>query len=243
MNMRLLTALFSPRSSPACWRVGSRLSGYVDGVLAHAERREVSVHLRECGKCALRYEELSRTRGLVKKLPSMAPPSELSVRLREMALQEAACRRSIAHDESMAQFALEGMKQRASNLMRPLALPFAGGLVSAMVLFSMLVPSFPAGTARNLSNDVPTAFYQEPSVKSVAPFSISDDEIVVEVMLDDQGQVIDYSLPQGKVNAEIRSEIENTLLFARFTPALSFGQPMAGKLLLSFRRSRIDVKG
>jgi len=88
--MRLLTALFSPRSSPACWRVGSRLSGYVDGVLAHAERREVSVHLRECGKCALRYEELSRTRGLVKKLPSMAPPSELSVRLREMALQEAA---------------------------------------------------------------------------------------------------------------------------------------------------------
>lgn len=243
MNMRLLTALFSPRISPACWRVGSRLSAYVDGALAHAARREVSVHLRECRKCALRYEELSRTRDLMKKLPSMAPPPQLSARLRAMASKEAAHRRTAAHQESMAQFAMEGMKLRMSNLMRPLALPFAGGLVSAMVLFSMLVPSFPAGAARNMSNDVPTAFYQEPSVKSVAPFGISDDEIVVEVMLDDQGQVIGYNLPQGKVNAEIRSEIENTLLFARFTPALSFGQPMAGKLLLSFRRSRIDVKG
>ena len=39
------------------------------------------------------------------------------------------------------------------NLMRPLALPFAGGLLSALVLFSMLVPTF--GFRPSVRNDVP----------------------------------------------------------------------------------------
>ena len=39
------------------------------------------------------------------------------------------------------------------NLMRPMALPFAGGVLSALVMFAMLVPSlaFP----HNFRNDVP----------------------------------------------------------------------------------------
>ena len=45
------------------------------------------------------------------------------------------------------------------------------------------------------------------------------------------------------INEALRREIENNLLFARFTPAMAFGQPKQGKLLVSFRRSHIDVKG
>jgi len=125
--------------------------------------------------------------------------------------------------------------------MQPLAIPLAGGLTSSLMLFAMLAPSYP-GVARASVDDVPTAFYQEPSVKSIAPFGLSNDEVTVELTLDETGQVIDYYLPD-KASEELRREVENTLLFARFTPALAFGQPTTGRLRISFRRSHIDVKG
>lgn len=240
--MSLLTALLSPNHSLACWRVGGKLSAYADGVLSNAERRGVSVHLRECRACGSRHEELMRTRSALKRLPPVAPPDELNTKLQELAVQEALFRQNVLRGESAMQFSWDSLKVRASNAMRPLAIPFAGGLVSALVLFSMLVPAYP-GAARFTANDVPTSFHQEPTVKSVAPFALSDDDLEVEITVDDQGHVIDYSLPQGKVSAELRREIENSLLFTRFTPAMSFGQPTTGRIRLSFRRSYIDVKG
>jgi hypothetical protein len=236
-----------------CRRIDGMLSGFADGVLAHAERREVAVHLRECDRCARRQEELTRSRMLLKALPVKTPPALLTARLSMLASREAALRRTEVRRDYDSGFAWSGWKQRAENLMRPLAIPFAGGLVSALVLFSMLVPTYPVIARAAVNGDVPTAFYQEPSVKidvlqnllrqSWAPFGISDDEVVVELFLDEQGQVIDYKIPRDKTSPELRREIENTLLFARFTPALSFGQPINGKLRLTFRRSHIDVKG
>ena len=41
----------------------------------------------------------------------------------------------------------------------------------------------------------------------------------------------------------IRRNIESSLLFTKFTPATTFGQPMSGKIRLSFRNSSINVKG
>jgi hypothetical protein len=39
-------------------------------------------------------------------------------------------------------------------------------------------------------------------------------------------------------------EIENNLvLFSRFAPATVFGRPTWGKVLVSFRRSQISVRG
>jgi hypothetical protein len=65
----------------------------------------------------------------------------------------------------------------------------------------------------------------------------------VEVVINEEGRVVDYTLPAVPANSSLRREIENNLLFVRFTPAMSFGQPTTGRLRLSFRRSQIDVKG
>ena len=230
-------------SSKPCTRLSRLLSAYVDGVLPNAERREVSVHIRECRTCKERYEQLEQARALVKRLPARTPPADLAARLRSMAASESARRRSEVVRVNPVRFAWQAIQIRMENLMRPLAIPFAGGMVSAMVLFSMLVPTYPVVAARTMLEDVPTALYQEPTVKSVAPFAFADQEFLVEVTIDEQGQVIDYKLPQGTESEELKREIENTLLFARFTPALAFGQPTAGKVRLSFRRSFIDVKG
>lgn len=218
------------------------LSAYVDGVLPNAERREVSVHIRSCHSCRLQFEQLEQARHLLKRLPRHAPPSLLAEKLRGLAATESARRRADLSRVNPIRYAWQAASVRLENLMRPLAIPFAGGMVSAMVLFSMLVPTYPI-VARTVLEDVPTVLYQEPTVKSVAPFAFADQEFLVEVTIDELGQVIDYKLPQGTESEELKREIENTLLFARFTPALAFGQPTAGKVRLSFRRSFIDVKG
>lgn len=233
---------FSSRST-TCRRTATLLSAYVDEALPHAERREVAVHVRECASCESRYRELAATRKLVKRLPLRTPPPELNAKLRQLAAQASAARREELLGQGAVRFAWQSVRLRMQNVMQPLAIPFAGGLVSALVLFSMLVPTYPAAAAKNTSPDVPSAFYQGPSLKSIAPFASYGDEFVVEVTIDEQGQVIDYTLPEGKVSAETKREIENTLLFVRFNPATFFFQPTSGKIRLSFSRSRIDVKG
>jgi len=136
------------------------------------------------------------------------------------------------------------MKLWTDNLMRPLAIPTAGGFASALVLFSafasgITIPSVPG------SADVPTGLYTEASVKSYLPLGFESGDVVVELTIDDQGRVVDYTLPNlpHTGSREAMRNIANHLLFTQFTPATSFGQPLAGKVRLWFRSSRIDVKG
>ncbi len=127
------------------------------------------------------------------------------------------------------------------NMMRPLALPFAGGLVSAVLLFGMLVPSFAA--KRDLSNDVRVDRFTEPAVKQWDPFSLPDTDCAVEVVVDEQGRMIDYTIDAKSSvanNAEFRRLIENKLLFISFTPATTYGQPTTGRVFIYF--SGLHVK-
>ena len=128
-------------SSKPCTRLSRLLSAYVDGVLPNAERREVSVHIRECRTCKERYEQLEQARALVKRLPARTPPADLAARLRSMAASESARRRSEIARVNPVRFAWQAIQIRMENLRRPLAIPFAVGMVSAMVIFSMRGPT------------------------------------------------------------------------------------------------------
>jgi hypothetical protein len=124
------------------------------------------------------------------------------------------------------------------NLMRPMALPFAGGVLSALVMFAMLVPSlaFP----HNFRNDVPLwVLYTDPALQEMNPVDAGD-EIVVEVTIDERGRVQGYVVTRGHMTPEIEN---NLILFSRFAPATVFGRPTWGRVLVSFRRSQISVRG
>ena len=130
------------------------------------------------------------------------------------------------------------MKLWVDNLMRPLALPFAGGLASALFIFGTLVPNL--GALRTSTNDRPTALLTEAAVDNVADFgsrSKTNDDTLIEVEINGQGRMVDYSVLQGKMTGEIG----NFLLFTTFTPATIFLQPTSGKIVI--RRSQIVVKG
>ena len=229
-----------------CQSVEKLLSAYRDGYLPESEKRELQSHLAGCRQCAQLEQQLDHLRTVLRGLPALTPPRDLSMSLRVMASYA----RIHPHWRTRIDRSLKLWSDRAQlwmdNLMRPLALPFLGGLVSAVVLFSMLTPRF-ASQQNPAIKDVPTALYTAATVKSMAPFGLSDEEILVEVTIDEQGRMADYSIPRGQATVlkdpQLRRSIETTLLFARFTPATSFGQPRYGKIRISFHRSRIDVTG
>lgn len=134
----------------------------------------------------------------------------------------------------------------ATNLMRPLALPFAGGVFSTVVLFSMwMIPTYPV-RGSSTSSDVPTALFTEATVDRIGPVGAAGEDVIVDVTVNDQGRMVDYTIVSGYSDlndASLKRSIETILLFTTFTPATALGQPVSGKMRLLLSKSHVDVKG
>ena len=131
--------------------------------------------------------------------------------------------------------------------MRPFAIPAFGGVVSAILLFCMIAPLVARNVARN-SLDVPTGLYTEASIKGVLPLGLDAEDVDVEVNIDENGSMIDYSVADSQRTEferfpGLQRNLESHLLTMKFTPATAFGQPVGAKIRLTFRNTRIDVKG
>lgn len=221
-----------------CRKVRTKLLAEFDQLTPDSERQAVAAHLRVCRSCSEEGAERERIRAAMRALPRMAPPAELAVQLRTLAARERQRRREswIKGFATSARLAFDG-------LMRPLAVPLAGGICSALLLFALLVPSFAWVPSEK---DVPTGLSTEATVKSMAPIGFSDGEAVVDVTIDDQGRMVDFDIVRDsgvEINQSFRRSVENALLFTVFTPRTAFGQPVGGKLRLTFRSSSVEVKG
>ena len=172
-------------------------------------------------------------------------PASLTFSLRSVASREASRQRRFTSFRTWLRHSYEECAFVVNELMRPIALPATGGLASAVLLFSMVMTNF-QGIVRQPVNDIPIAITTEPSGKSLL-MDASEAEIFVDVFVDENGRVIDYSLPDGfgsMNSSQLRRKLENTLLFTEFNPGTIFGQPTAGWVRVKYRgRSEIDVKG
>ncbi len=225
----------------SCQTVQKFASAYLDRKLAGADREDVSRHLASCRECAAHLEQIGGLRKMLRSIPAAVPPPYLASRLQVLASHERA--RRLARMTWPARF--EHLTGRlalfANNLMRPLALPFAGGVLSALCLFGILVPSLLFQF--NFHNDVPTAFYTEASLSDTTPAGFMDDETVVELTINEKGQITDYTVTSGKLDSASQTKLANLVMFSTGTPATLFGYATPGKVLVSFRRSQISVRG
>ncbi len=180
----------------------------------------------------------------LRTLPKLNPPRELTDRLMVMASKEALRRRRRVSFRSWFDYCSETAGLLFNNLMRPYAVPFAGGLVSALVLFALIAPTLQV--KRQVTDDAPSPFSTEASLESSFSFNLTDEDIVVDVQIDEQGRVTGYTIPRGQHWASspaLLRSLENTLLMTKFTPATFFGQPATGKTRIKLLRSRLDVRG
>jgi len=181
-------------------------------------------------------ETLSRA---LRSLPRRQPPAHLASSLRVIASRE---QRRLVYGRGAA--TADRMRLFFNNLMRPLALPFAGGLFSAVALFSMcLVPMYPVRGSSTF--DVPTGLTTPAALETTAPIAADTGDVIVDVTVDALGRMVDYKIVSGYATPDqsLRRSIEGTLLRTTFIPATALGQPVEGKMRLSLRTIHIDVKG
>jgi hypothetical protein len=165
-------------------------------------------------------------------LPVAPTPPELTARLRVIASHE---RRRRLHRHRW----LERVWLESNDLLKPLAVPAFGGLLSSVLLFSFLMNTL--NVQQYLSKDIPLGIYTQVSVDELSPFGGSGGDVIVEVTIDRTGRVSDYSLPNGKVSEDQLRQIGNLILFSTFRPATAYGQPVSGKILVALHH--INIRG
>ena len=224
-----------------CRTVQKSLSAFADQALRAPEMDAVSLHLAACRDCAARSRELAEVRRHLRAIPMKRVPLRLASQLQVLASHERA--RRIAGPWRRA---TEALRLAVNNMMRPVAIPFAGGVASAMFLFSMLTPTLTIRAA-DARTDVPAYhwLYTQGTMIDTPPFSFQGNEIEVVLTLDKNGQITDYACSDGKVSRQVMDNIGNTLLFSSFEPPTMFGLPMAGKIRVTFKKvgDHIVVRG
>src|ERR1700676_2077824 len=113
-----------------CLTVRRKAAAYADNAMSEEERREMRQHMQDCQICARESERYQRIREALRSLPRRIPPYDLTVLLRAAASQ---VRMQTASGASAWTRARDRFQLTLSNLMRPLALPLAGGLCAALV--------------------------------------------------------------------------------------------------------------
>jgi hypothetical protein len=229
-----------------CRTVGRRLAGYIDGAISGREHALVREHLRICELCREDLERYRRLAVCLAQLEPAAPPADLAVRIRLGAAH--AERRMTAIRQAWNRVLLV-----FENILEPLAVPATGGVLTAVMVFVFVVQSMLVGMPFGVvPNDLPTSLMQPARLEKLAPFPVPGittsgggpdaGVLLVEAMLNAEGQVVNYNILIGPDDASVRRQIDQVLLFSRFRPQLSFGRPMAGgRVMLSF--SEIRVKG
>jgi anti-sigma factor RsiW len=218
-----------------CTNAQSQFSPYLDGALSGAEMRRIAEHLEACPHCSRHYKSLRRTQSLVAALGRKPAPPELALKIRV----------SLAQQRRVPlQRRFEGYLVRLEHAFNTFMLPATAGLVTSVIVFGLFVGLFvvPRSSA-TIGNDVPTSLYMPPRLSS-SPFTQALDTeapVVIEAFVSPRGRLEDYRIIAGEDNARIRKQLDRSLLFAIFEPAMSFGQPASGSVVISF--SGINVKG
>jgi len=222
-----------------CRTVQGSLSTSLDRRLPESERRAMDLHLASCRECVRYGRELTGLQSSLKDLPRFSAPDELTGRLRVAASYEVARHQGNADFSTAAWRWWTRARLAVRDMMRPLAVPAAGGLLSSVVCFVMLVGNL-GFTLPMPVDDIPLGFTTQVEVDQLSPFGYTGRDVVIELTIDKTGHVANYAT-HGKFTRDDLKQLGNLLLFTSFAPATVSGQPTSGKILLSSHR--INVRG
>jgi Putative zinc-finger len=237
-----------------CNKVHPKLAAYLDDAVTGAshlqERLQIREHLQACAGCRAELEGYRKLAVLLSRHTRTAPPADLAVRIRVAAAQ------AKTSQDSWTRRLRDRGEILLDNVVRPLTVPATGGIFSAVLVFVLALQMIlPGTTVRAVQNDVATNFIRPAELISLSEYPQTwatepqhDIELalphglLLDVSVDSRGQMIDYQILSGPNSAELRHQLDQILLFSRFSPMLSFGHPTGGgHVILSF--SAVKVRG
>jgi hypothetical protein len=204
-----------------------------DSRLCEPERAAVVQHVAGCTDCGRYERELRFVSLALRETAQKRAPVDLTYRLRVLASHERV--RMLAGSNWWS-----SLRFRLKQILRPLLVPAAGGIFASLLAFAILVPNFTVHAST--ANDVPVGLYTQVSILTPSPFAFNGQDIMVELSIDENGAVSDYSIPGGKLSKDEMRDVGNFLLFTSFKAATAFWQPVASKMLLNINICHIDVR-
>lgn len=199
----------------------------------------LAAHLPACEDCDLHSREMRRVQASVRRLPRMAVPQTLTSKLLVSASYDRQRRQGAGEFSSPWQRWLTRARLMIRDLMKPLAVPAAGGLLSSILFFTMLVNTF--ALQMPAQDDFPLGVFTQATVDTVSPFGFTGSEMTVELSIDKDGRVVGVSTRNVKLTREEMNHLGRLVLFTKFNPATADGQPVSGKILL--QSFGINVRG
>jgi len=224
----------------SCKSVRLSLWDYVANSLEADARDGIAAHLTSCRDCELHSAEVQSLRSGLKHLPLKHVPPILTTKLRILASREHA-RRLVRRD--LASWLVE-QKSRVmlmvDNLLRPFAVPAAGGILCSFICFGIIVDYL--HVVPDWQDDIPIGISTEVAIDELSPFCFVGQDVMVQLTVDSDGKVTDYAIPQkANPSSEELQEIGNLVLYSTFTPATRAGRRVSSKRLVYM--SHYSVKG
>jgi hypothetical protein len=231
-----------------CNSVRSALWDYAAEALGESDRESVTTHLRRCRECSLYRAEVRSLRTGLKSLPGKNVSALLSIQLRVVASRERS--RLLLRRDLAARLGdlRSSAKLLFDNLLRPLAVPVAGGILASFFCIAMILNTLRIHPEWHpeWQADIPVGLFTQVTIEGMSPFSVDGPDVTMQLTVDASGAVSDFELPSDGENARSASpqemkEIGNMVLFSTFTPATSFGQRVSGKIVVGSRH--INIRG
>lgn len=204
------------------------------GALADEERAALLEHVEACPDCLLHQMEAKSLRSGLNHLPVRAVPNLLNTRLQVLASRERQ-RAELRRDwKGRVRESSWRLIQLFDNLLKPFAVPAAGGLLASFLCFGIIVDSLQV--SRDIGYDIPVGLYTEVMIDELTPFGFHGHDVMLQLTVDAQGKVTDFEVMQAEGSSvdEVR-DIGNLVMFSTFTPATRFGQRVSSKMLFAIR--------
>jgi hypothetical protein len=223
------------------------LPGYLDGAIDSREHAGVRQHIESCAGCRNLLESYRRLVVALARVEPVQPPVNLATSIRVGAAQMRSPWQVVRHLWARGVMVFE-------NVLEPLAVPATGGVVTALVVFALLVQNILVGVPMSgvVPNDLPLNLVQPARLESLAPFPVpvviaTDDRpgsglLLVEATLNAQGRVVSYKILSGPSDDASQRQLDQLMMFSRFRPQTNFGLPRdGGRVVLNF--STVRVRG
>ena len=230
-----------------CREAERHLPGYLDGAARSREHARLREHLDGCGECRRQLERYRRLAVCLASLDPVRAPADLAVRIRVQASHVQPARAMLQRAWSRAVLVFR-------NILEPLAVPATGGILTAAVVFVVIVQNILMGVplGRAVPNDLPLNLIQPARLESLASFPVpglvapsgdpNTGAVMLEATVNARGEAVSYRILSGPNTPAVQQQIDQVLMFSRFRPQMGFGRPMnGGRVVLGF--SEVRVRG
>ncbi|MBV8068886.1 MAG: zf-HC2 domain-containing protein [Acidobacteriaceae bacterium] len=214
-----------------CWSVKRQSTDYVDGRLRTAERAKIDAHLLKCDACEEAIGQIRSVRSSLTNLQPPVAPDSLGTRLRVVASQE---RRTVLEaNGSRWTRAWDDWKFRINQFMRPMTIPATGGILSSVLLFSLLALTI-STTTRQVAYEVPV-LYTDHVDANLVPTELRS-SVILTLNLDGKGRITDYAVQDGSGSyiGDVARLQYNNISLPQFPSVLGVSRPTSREIQVSF---------